>query len=528
MARQLLDKWRFWSEGRPLFPMLAAVYPVVSIAAANAFDVSIGEVASLSAAFAVLGALVHIAVLGAVPRRVPSGAASLVSLVVNVWIFDAVLLADRGFGIGLRSRFAMIAISIVAALLVVWLLRSNRPFRRLTQLTRTFTVALLGWSTVTFVTRRLSIQHAVAQSAFVRRLTQPLPPPARAPLPGRHNVYLLVLDGYANAAVLAHSYGFDNAVFLDSLRGLGFTVAGNSRSNYGWTPQSLASVLNVEHVRAMEDDPEARAAPWDVLYTIIRRSRVLSAFSRAGYAVYLVPSAYFPGTRYSEVGSSYFPIRSRSAGARLARYPLVDAVWRSTVPGRLIEKTRWNLAFPGVALAPFEGIRELAPITGPKLVLAHSLITHHPYLFDADCRLRRRHSDEEREYPDQVRCTNHEVLRTVREIERVDSAPVILIFADHGSASLGLPIDKPAEALDSVRARERFGAFRAQLVPREIAIADSSTHVNVMREIVGTMLGIDLPALPDSSYWNSFTPAYHFAAVDSMLPPAIRNYGGRR
>jgi hypothetical protein len=526
LAPHLLNKWRAWRDGRPYYPALAAVYPVVSIAAANAFDVSIGEVAILSAAFAVLGLLVHIAVLGAVPRRVSPGAASLTSLVVIAWLFDAVLVADRGVLIGVRSLLAMIAISIVAAGLVVWLQRSNRPFRRLTQAARTFTVVLLGWSAVTLVTRRLSTQHAVARSTFVRDLTKPLPQPVRAPLPGRRNVYLLVLDGYANAAVLAHSYGFDNSAFLDSLRGLGFTVARESRSNYGWTPQSLASVLNVEHIRAMEGDPEARDAPWDVLYTVVRRSRVLSAFSRAGYAVYLVPSASFAGTRYSEVGTSYLPTRSRSLAARLARYPLFDATWRMTLPGRLLDKTHWNLAFASVALAPFEGMRELAPIRGPKLVLAHSLITHQPYFFEADCRLRHLRSGDERAYPDQVRCTNREVLRTVREIVRVDSAPVILIFADHGSESRGLPIDKPAEAFDGERARERFGAFRAQLVPPEIVIADSSTHVNVMRQIVGGMLGIDLPMLADSSYWSSFSPVYHFVAVDSMLRPT--NYGGRR
>ena len=48
----------------------------------------------------VLGVLIHIAVLGAVPRRVSPGAASLTSLVVIVWTFDGVLLADRGIRIG--------------------------------------------------------------------------------------------------------------------------------------------------------------------------------------------------------------------------------------------------------------------------------------------------------------------------------------------------------------------------------------------------------------------------------------------
>jgi hypothetical protein len=78
-------------------------------------------------------------------------------------------------------------------------------------------------------------------------------------------------------------------------------------------------------------------------------------------------------------------------------------------------------------------------------------------------------------------------------------------------------VDDPAENFDGERARERFGAFRAQLTPTEIVIADSSTPVNVMRQVVGTMLGIDLPVLADSSYWSSFAPPYHFVAVDSLV-----------
>jgi hypothetical protein len=46
-----------------------------------------------------------------------------------------------------------------------------------------------------------------------------------------------------------------------------------------------------------------------------------------------------------------------------------------------------------------------------------------------------------------------------------------------------------------------------------------------MRQIVGGMLGIDLPMLADSSYWSSFSPVSHFVAVDSMLRPT--NRGGR-
>jgi hypothetical protein len=281
-------------------------------------------------------------------------------------------------------------------------------------------------------------------------------------------------------------------------------------------------MMNGEHLTGLELDPSGRAAAWDILYQSIRRSRILAAFARAGYQVYLVPSAYFRGTLETATGETYTPHGGRSPRARLARNPLAIATWESLLPGRILLKIGWRLAPASVALAPFTGLMELATRPGPKVVVAHSLVTHPPYQFHADCTLRARQTGEERAYTDQVQCTNREVLRAAGEIVSQDSAAIVLLLADHGSASQGLPVDKPAEQLDSARARERFGAFRAQRVPADVAITAGMTPINVIREIVRAELGIVLPSAADSSYWSSFVAPAHTVAVDSLLEPSAR------
>jgi hypothetical protein len=496
---------------------MAAIYPAIAIAAGNAFDTSVGELLLASAACALLGAMLYALTVALVSRRVGRRATALITVVVVAWIFDAEMVADRGLWIGLRSRDAMVVVTILAIGAVAWLLQTKRGLRRVTQAAGVFSILLPVWTALLFIGERISIDRAMTQSAFFRQLTVPLPPPT-FPMPAqRRDIYILFLDGYANERVLEERYNFDNSAFTDSLMTLGFTVARDSRSNYAWTPSSLGSMLSGEHVTGLEADSLGRKASWDILYATIRRSRVLAAFARAGYRIFVVPSAYFPGTRSTEVGVTYVPEGSRSIRARLARMPIVTTVWHMTTPGRLLEKAGRNLAPTSVALAPFAGMMELARMAGPKVVVAHSLIAHTPYQFASDCTERRRQTGDESAYTDQIQCTNREVMRVITAIRHADRAPIILLFADHGSASHGLPIAEPAERFDSARARERFGAFRAQLLPTGIAVADSTTPVNVMRQVVGAELGVDLPMVADSSYWSSFNPPYHYVAVDSMV-----------
>ena len=68
--------------------------------------------------------------------------------------------------------------------------------------------------------RPAGAHRELAASALAHQLDRPIPGPAAAPSPAR-DVYLIVLDEYANADVLREALGFDNSRFVDSLRALG-------------------------------------------------------------------------------------------------------------------------------------------------------------------------------------------------------------------------------------------------------------------------------------------------------------------
>ncbi len=96
------------------------------------------------------------------------------------------------------------------------------------------------------------------------------------------DVYYIILDGYSRDDALAAA-GFDNTAFLKELSSLGFYIAKCSQSNYGETPLSLSSSLNMDYIDQFapsvieeKENPVALAA-------YIRHSRVREEFSRLGY-----------------------------------------------------------------------------------------------------------------------------------------------------------------------------------------------------------------------------------------------------
>ena len=63
------------------------------------------------------------------------------------------------------------------------------------------------------------------------------------------DIYLIVLDEYAGAKSLKDLFSFDNTEFEAQLTERGFHVLQNSRSNYNYTPFSMASMLNMHYLR---------------------------------------------------------------------------------------------------------------------------------------------------------------------------------------------------------------------------------------------------------------------------------------
>ncbi len=97
------------------------------------------------------------------------------------------------------------------------------------------------------------------------------------------DIYFIILDAYAREDILADVYDYDNSVFIETLEGWGFYVAGNSHSNYTQTSLSLSSTLNIDYVDAFIDPFDPRSDDLAPLGEAIQHSRVRTNLEDLGY-----------------------------------------------------------------------------------------------------------------------------------------------------------------------------------------------------------------------------------------------------
>lgn len=259
------------------------------------------------------------------------------------------------------------------------------------------------------------------------------------------NVYLLLFDEYASSVALKEQYGFDNS-FLDSfLVKQGFHINAGSSSNYNLTVFSMASVLNMSYIDGLKDPQRILSQDYANAYQLIRDSRVISVFSREGYAIKNY-SIFDLGDQPTKARQSLLPLKTRLITARtlserLARH--FNSLLVRYLGIRYFVVRDYMKYYSGNE----EFLQETAAEADtrdsrPKFVYAHIMMPHFPYLFDS---LGRRRSDrqvyEERftnpstAYLGYLRYTNRRLEGLVTHIRQHDPNAVILLCGDHGYRS---------------------------------------------------------------------------------------------
>ncbi|HWJ22885.1 MAG TPA: hypothetical protein VNS52_11085 [Gemmatimonadaceae bacterium] len=501
-------------------PSLLATVPALAIATGNAGEFTLQQLACTLAVLAAFGALVH-GVAWCLLRRYGATRVAIVASAVVAWLCCSTLLTDHLGSIRPIVGSIVLGVAVVAACYRV--LRHGADHEALARATGIFALAFVALGALRVASAALRVDRLYATSATVRDLTADLPAPRRS---SRPDVYLIILDNLANARIQREVYGRSNRAFEDSLAALGFAIPAETRSNYAWTPLSVASLLNLGEIRGLEADLGPASHGFTVPYRLVQRNRAARWLHKAGYTVYLQPSIVFPGTLQLETPHvSYGPGGWRRFVEVYARNMLLRISLRQTLPIRFLERTQIVPPISRPRLDALLTVGDVAAAPGPKFVLAHSLLSHEPFVFSATCVPRsdgiEPGSDDRQAYVAAVSCTEKLVLAAVRRILRNSAQPpVIILQADHGPASLHPPVvGRAAEEITPEQARERMGAFGAYLfpgVPHE-DIPATLTPVNVLRFVFSRYLGAPLAPLPDSSFYSSGERPNHFVNVTPFV-----------
>lgn len=501
-----------------LYPFLLAAARVLYQAWHNPGYYTVADLLVVLAA--VLGGVGVVYAAAALLRPRGAGARwpAFVAFLAVMWLFGFPIAAGWvPRSVHRPGQIALAAACLAASVLaLVWLRRRPRALATVsTFLTLTGALLVLRFGAAVALDR-MHASRLVERSALARTLARPIPGPEAPPSPAR-DVYLIVLDEYANAEVLRDMLDFDNRPFLDSLRALGFVVP-SVRSNYMHTMLSLPSLLNAAHLAPLETELGPAEKDPTLPNELLADNRVARFLEARGYRYVFFPSYWWISTRDSPIADSVVHVwdgvgLDRELGGTefrrtLREASLLDAVHRDApYDGDFVRRT-------------LEGVARLPSIKAPVFAFAHVLSPHSPYAFDRRCRTPARYMVGRKlrdQYLDQLQCLNRMVLATVtRLIRDSDVQPIILLQGDHGSAVRGFRWDHRLADISPLEARERFGAFGAYYLPGggARAFGDSVTVVNVLGNVLRHYFGAALPKEPDEQYLSVEDAPFDFRRVD--------------
>jgi hypothetical protein len=167
-----------------------------------------------------------------------------------------------------------------------------------------------------------------------------------------------------------------------------------------------------------------------------------------------------------------------------------------------------------IILSGFDHLAQPLPLESPRLVFAHIVAPHLPYLFTATGEARNpdepftlMEEDDDSAgdkglYRDQaayVTSRAHEVIQSI--LSTSDIPPVIILQADHGPG-LGMGQPERTAILNAILIREDC---RSMLYP-------SITPVNTFRVVFNCYFDAELPLVEDEVYWSKWPreSAYEF------------------
>ena len=322
------------------------------------------------------------------------------------------------------------------------------------------------------------------------------------------DIYVIILDGYARQDVLQDIYKHDNSEFIRALEKQGFYVAKDSHSNYVQTPYTMASFWNLDYLQTWDSSYEYA----QYLYEPIQPNRVFSLLDEIGYTtVSFEQAVYYAEIKNSDVYLSAFLPLNNFETLLLVDSPLepLSNIFDLGLPLYTYKTHRQRMLYQ------LETLKEIpASISGPKIVYAHIMAPHPPFVFSQNGDIRESEQpytlaegtesqggmeEYQNGYQEQVKFINQEMIKVVDAIlKKSESPPVILLMGDHGPASM-FQWDPQAPGC----LWERTSNLYAILLPgyeNDNPLYPSISPVNTFRVIFNTYFGTDLPLLEDKSY----------------------------
>jgi hypothetical protein len=490
----------------PFHPVLLAAWPVLFLLAENAGEADPAE-AVLPIAISVGVTIAVVAVvrlLGASVER-----AALVGSIGAIVVLLFGHVADALAPLGQSEGRILVAWLVLGGAAVLLALRFPRGVATASRTLNALSAVLVASSVISLVVADVRPGGAPATAASPSA-TPSSDRPRPSPTPGAadRDIYFIVVEDYGSPRSIAQYLGVRDDGFFDWLAASGFTVLRDTTSNYGRTPLSMASMLNMTYL----DEVAAAEGPDSEQYRPINDLVSGSALARflkdRGYTIAQLGSQYYLTARSSLADVNPQFDRTSDFLGVLYETTIFPAIATRLGFQDAFTQRRTNYEAFQWQLATFPSLRDLP---GPKLVITHLFLPHHPWVVDEDGGYVSAAADRRRSPLEQREAQWRTVDRSVRAMLEPllsgpeETRPIIVLTTDEGPNPDGMPVVKGdiawSQATDA-ELDQKFSIFAAYYLPESDAPGPrpSMSSVNAWRFVLDRYFDAGFGLLPDRSF----------------------------
>jgi hypothetical protein len=512
----------------PIHPALVAAYPILYLFARNLGEVDPAEVVGpLVVSIGLAVALVA----GFRLLRVGTRRAALIASIVAVVILFFGQFVEAVRPLRVTETRLLIAWFGVAFVLVIVVLRVRRDLAAVTALVNLIAGVVVAFQLVTIVSglagRPPSTAGAPAATASPTAAPSVRPPTDA----GQRDVYYLVVEDYGSQRTIGQYLGIEDDGFFSWLTDKGFEVLPDTRSNYGRTPLSMASSLNMTYLDEVARAQGPNSDSYAPVNEMVKFSAAARFLKERGYAIAQLGSQYYLTARGGLADVNPVFRQTSDFLAVLYESTVLPPIATRLGFGDAFSERRLNYEAATWGLDEFPKLRDLP---GPKFVFYHLFLPHHPFVVDANGNYVTARDDAKRtpreQYQTQWSFVHRELRKLIEpllalpEVER----PIIIFTTDEGPNPEGMPTiegDLDWSQATDAQLDQKFSIFAAYYLP---GVSDSGLYpglssVNSFRLVFNHYFDADLPLLPDRNYIHRDKHhPYVLTDVTDRLPPPTR------
>lgn len=470
------------------YPLLLAAFPILFLYAYNINETSASQI-WLPLVISVAASAVLWAVLSLILRSLAKAGLATAILLVFFFSYGRLYDALETWGVFVpKHAYLLPGTLFIWGYCVYFISRAKRDFRITTRVLNIAAVALIAINLFNIASYQVKLARLSDVTAVNSTEQSDTSPVDISTLP---DIYFIILDEYAHPDTMKEYYDYDNSEFINSLEDKGFFIASESKTRASDTVFVLAQVLNMEYLS--EELTSGK------IYSMIVHNEVAEFLKTHGYKFVYFGNSMDVGRWDSLMEDSdalYFNYYKTGAGRWVSEFQKV--LWSTTMLRPFyyhLVGTQYESTYRRQTLYTLEHLKVLPELEGPKLVFAHILCPHVPFVFgpggeDIPSQYWYNHSDKQF-YRGQYIFISTEMEKVVDALlKKSEIPPIIILQSDHGTRTF---YNYPVGDYDWQKILD------AMYLPGMDydELWDSISPVNTFRLVFNHYFGADYPLLED-------------------------------